>query len=130
MVADRVKFLHRMKELKPYLVEFDSTGQILKKSYSDNCQIGGLQRRSTILIIHDESIFSANDGKKQAWIKKYDIFIRSKGKGQEIMVSDFLLSWSQLNLKHLTEAELTEAKKKDVPLKTVKLFEYSKQEGY
>ena len=66
MVADRVKFLQRIKELEPYLVEFDSSGKILEKSYPDDCQVGGSQRRPTILITHDESIFSANDGKKQA----------------------------------------------------------------
>src|SRR6516162_8916615 len=46
------------------------------------------------------------------------------------MVSDFLLPWGQLNLKHLTEAQLAEAKAKDIPLEAVELFEYGKQEGY
>jgi len=130
VVADRVKFLQRMKELEPYLVEFDSSGKILEKSYPDDCQVGGLRRRPTILITHDESIFSANDGKKQAWVKESDTFLRPKGKGQGIMVSDFLLPWGRLNLKHLTEAELAEAKSKGVPLEAVELFEYSKKDGY
>ena len=91
VVTDRVKFLHKMKELEPYLVEFDSSGQILEKTYPDDCQVSGSQQRPTILITHDESIFSANDGKKQAWVKESNTFLRPKGKGQGIMVSDFLL---------------------------------------
>ena len=39
MVADRVKFLHKMKELELYLVEFDSSGQILEKIYPDDYQV-------------------------------------------------------------------------------------------
>ena len=91
VVADRVKFLHKMKELEPYLVEFDSSGQILEKTYPDDCQVGSSQQRPTILITHNESIFSANDGKKQAWVKESNTFLRLKGKGQDIIVSDFLL---------------------------------------
>ena len=130
VVEDRVKFLHKMKELEPYLVEFDSTGQILEKAYPHDCQVGGSQRRPTILITHDESIFSANDGKRQAWLKESDTFLRPKGKGQGIMVSDFLLPWGRLNLKHLPEAKLNEAKTRGVPLEAVELFEYQKREGY
>jgi hypothetical protein len=117
-----------MKELEPYLVEFDSSGQILEKAYPDDCQVDGSQRRPTILITHDESIFSANDGKKQAWVKESDTFLRPKGKGQGIMVSDFLLPWGRLNLKHLTEAKLAEAGARGVPLGAVELFEYGKRE--
>ena len=90
-MTDKIKFLHKMKELKPYLVEFDSSGQILEKTYLDDCQVGGSQQRPTILITHDESIFSANDSKKWAWVTESNTFLRLKGKGQGIMVSDFLL---------------------------------------
>ena len=126
VVADRAKFLHKMKELEPYLVEFDSSGQILEKTYPDDCQVGGSQQRPTILITYDESIFSANDGKKRAWVKESNTFLRPKGKGQGIMVSDFLLPWGQLNLKHLSEAKLAEAEAKGIPLEAAELFEYGK----
>ena len=46
------------------------------------------------------------------------------------MVSDFLLPWGQLNLKHLSEAKLAEAEAKGVPLEAAELFEYGKQEGH
>ena len=130
VVAYRVEFLKRMKELEPYLVEFDSCGQILAKTYPSDCQVGGSQRRPTILITHDESTFSANDGKRQVWVKESDTFLRPKGKGQGIMVSDFLLPWGRLNLKHVTEAKLAEAKAKGIPLEAVELFEYGKRDGY
>jgi hypothetical protein len=129
VLEDRMKFLQKMKELEPLLVEFDS-GRILEKSYPDNCQVGGPQQRPTIIITHDESVFSANDGKREAWIKESESFLRPKGKGQGIMVSDFLLPWGRLNLKHLTEAQLAEAKARNIPLEAVELFEFGKQDGY
>ena len=46
------------------------------------------------------------------------------------MVSDFLLPWGQLNLKHLSEAKLAEAEVKGVPLEAAELFEYRKWEGH
>ena len=130
VVADRAKFLQRMKELDPYLVDFDSSGRILDKTYPNDCKVGGCQRRPIILITHDESIFSANDGKTMAWVKNSDTFLRPKGKGQGIMVSEFLLPWTRLNLKHLPEAELAEAEARGIPLEAVELFEYGKQAGY
>ena len=42
------------------------------------------------------------------------------------MVSDFLLAWGQLNLKHLSEAKLAEAEAKGVSLEAAELFEYGK----
>jgi hypothetical protein len=131
VVTDRMKFLQKMQDLEPYLVDFDISGRMLEKAYPDNCQVGGQQRRPTILITHDESIFSANDGKRQAWIKESNVtFERPKGKGQGIMVSDFLLPWGRLNLLHLPEDRLAEADVKGVPLEAVELFEYGKREGY
>ena len=46
------------------------------------------------------------------------------------MVSDFLLPWGQLNLKHLPEAKLAEAEARGILLSAVELFKYSKQESY
>ena len=43
-----------------------------------------------VFIIHDESTFNANDGKRQCWMKKGHQPIRQKGKGKGIMVSGFL----------------------------------------
>jgi hypothetical protein len=82
-----------------------------------------------VLITHDECVFSANDGKRQAWLQESDAFLRPKGKGQGIMVSDFLLPWGRLNLLHLTEAKLAEAEARNIPPEAVELFEYGRLLG-
>jgi hypothetical protein len=69
--------------------------------------------RPVIIITHDESVFSTNDGKHQAWVPENGTILCSKGEGKDIMVSDFLLRWSRLN-----------------PLPLPIFFEYGKEEGY
>lgn len=46
------------------------------------------------MITHNESIFSANNGRRQAWICEGDAILCPKRKGKGIMVSDFLLPFS------------------------------------
>ena len=46
------------------------------------------------------------------------------------MVSDFLLSWGRLNLKHLTEAQLAQAKARNIPLEAVELFKFGEEDVY
>ena len=57
-----------LETLSPYLVEFTSDGEIKEKEYPAGYEVGGSQCRPVIIITHDESIFSANDGKHQAWV--------------------------------------------------------------
>lgn len=64
-----------MSDLEPYLVEFDSEGNIKDKVYLDDCQVGGTNRRPVIVIIHDDYTFSANDGKTHRWQCKEDTFL-------------------------------------------------------
>ena len=130
VVQDRIKFVKQMEKDAPYLVEFDSSGNILNKTYPEGCEVGGEQRRPMILITHDESTFSANDAKRQAWLQEGDTFLRPKGKGQGIMVSDFLLPWGRLNLSHLSEERVEEGCQKGIPQEAAELFEYGKQDGY
>ena len=94
VIEYRKKFLDKMHQLSPYFVEFEANGTMKQKDYHSDCTVGGPQRRPIIIITHDESIFSANDGRHQAWIPKESAFLRPKGKGKRIMVSDFLLPWS------------------------------------
>lgn len=94
-----------MLDLEPYLVEFDSEGNMKDNVYPDDCQIGGTGRRPVIMITYDECTFSANDGKTHGWQCKGDTFLCPKGKGRGIMVSDFLLPFSRLNLFQLSEEE-------------------------
>lgn len=44
IIEDRKHFLQVMKELEPYLVEFDKTGQMIPKIYPSDCEVGGGKR--------------------------------------------------------------------------------------
>ncbi len=67
IVEDRAKFLKKMEELKPYIVEFFEDGTMKPKVYPFDCALGGENRRPIIVITHDECTFSANDGVRKAW---------------------------------------------------------------
>ena len=62
VVEDRKKFSSTMKDLEPYLVEFEEDESIKTKEYPDDCAVGGDKRRLVIVITHDEYTFLANDG--------------------------------------------------------------------
>ncbi|PWW79105.1 hypothetical protein C7212DRAFT_152916, partial [Tuber magnatum] len=62
VVQDRVEFLERLQELASYIVEFDSAGKIKEKVYREGCEVGGLNP-PIILITHDESTLSSNEGR-------------------------------------------------------------------
>ena len=81
------------------------------------------------MITHDESIFSANDGRHYAWASENGTFLRPKGKGKGIMVSDFLLPWSRLNLLSLSKPRQEEFVNSGVPLEAAVYFEYGKEDG-
>jgi len=130
VVDYRQQFVAEMHRLSPYLVEFESDGKIKDKSYPANCEVGGSEDRPIIVITHDESIFSANDGKRKAWGAENQTFLRPKGKGKGIMVSDFLLPWSRLNLFSLPKARQEELQGLGIPLEATVLYEYGKEEGY
>lgn len=130
VVEYRKEFLEALKKLSPYLVEFTSDGKIKQKEYPAGCEVGGSQCRPVIIITHDESIFSANDGKHKAWVPENGIILRPKGKGKGIMVSDFLLPWSRLNLLSLPKTRQQELLALGTPLEAAVLFEYGKDEGY
>lgn len=51
-----------MKELKPYIVEFDKNGVIKPKAYPQDCAIGSHHWQPIMVITHNEYTFSANDG--------------------------------------------------------------------
>lgn len=128
MVEDCQKFLRIMKDLEPYLIEFEEDGFMKTKNYPDDCAVGGNIHRPVIVITHDECTFSANDGIRRAWTRVGDTFLRPKRRGQGIMVSDFLLLFGRLNL-----SSLSKGKKKEVIDKiglsvteAVELFEYGK----
>jgi hypothetical protein len=130
VVEYRRKFLEDVYDMLPYMVEFNADGTMQPKEYPQDCCVGGPGRRPVIFITHDESIFSANDGRHQAWIPENGTFLRPKGKGKGIMVSDFLLPWSRLNLLSLPKERQSELAGAGVPLEAVEFFEYGKEEGH
>ena len=79
IVEDCINFLRRMKELKPYMVEFDENGAIKPKVYPSDCTVGGENRRLIIVITHNKCTFFANNGVRKAWTQKGDAFLRPKG---------------------------------------------------
>ena len=63
MVEYRETFLSEIKSLLPYFLEFSSDGYMLPKVYRDDFAVGGSNQRPIIMITHDKSTFSANDGR-------------------------------------------------------------------
>lgn len=94
VVEDRKAFLKIMLDLEPYLVEFDSKGNMKDKVYPHDCQVERIDWRPVIVIMHDECTFSANDRKTHGWQRKRDTFLCPKRKRRKIMVLDFLLPFS------------------------------------
>ena len=120
-----------MKSLLPYFVEFSNDGSMLPKTYPENCAVGGLDRKPIIMITYDKSTFFANDGRRKVWTLDGHAILRPKIKGKEIMVSDFLLPWSQLNLFPLLSEKQKHLADLNIPLEAVTYFEYWKTEkGY
>ena len=131
MVEYRETFLNEMKSLLPYFVEFSDDGSMLPKTYPENCVVGGPDRRPIIMITNDEITFSANDGRRKVWTLNGHGILRPKGKGKEIMVSDFLLPWLRLNLFSLSSEQQKHLADLNIPLEAVTYFEYGKtEEGY
>ena len=78
VVEDCKHFLNRMKDFEPYLVEFEADGAMKPKTYSLDCAVGGNKQCPVIVITHDECIFSANDGKRTAWTRQEESWLRPK----------------------------------------------------
>ncbi len=76
------------------------------KVYPHNCIVEGKDYRPIIVITHDECTFSANDGLRRAWTQERDTFLRPKGRGQGIIVSEFILPFGRLNLASLAPKKM------------------------
>ena len=98
MIKYQEIFPNEVISLLPYFVEFFGDGIIVLKEYPDNFTVKGPNQRLIIMISHDESTFSAKDGQKKVWTLNSQGILRPKRKEKGIMVSDFLLPWSRLNL--------------------------------
>ena len=127
VVGYREGFIKRLEELWPYIVEFDNDGTIVNKVYREGCNKGGRDQQQIILVTYDESTFSRNDGRRHAWTGPSRQFLRPKGRGQGIMVSDFLLPWCRLSTESLTEEERSDTQ---LSFYATKYLEYGRAEGY
>ena len=78
VVKDWEEFLKTMKELEPYLVEFEMDGTIKAKNYPSDCEVGGEDRRPIIVITHDKYAFLSNNGICKAWTRIGVTFFRPK----------------------------------------------------
>ena len=81
VVEDRKRFLNKIKDLKPYLVEFNEDGTMKDKMYPPDCVVGGEDCRPVIIITQDECTFLANDGICKTWTRVGDTFLRPKDQG-------------------------------------------------
>ena len=131
VVEYRGIYLEEMKALLPYFIEFKEDGTILPKEYPEHCAVGGSNQRPIIIITHDKSTFSANNSRRKVWTFKGHKMLCPKGKKRGIMLSDFLLPWSRLNLLSLSLEKQQKLASSGIFLKAVTYFEYGKmEEGY
>lgn len=91
-----------MKELKPYIIEFNKNDAIKPKVYLSDCVVEGNNQRLVIVITHKQYKFSNNNRIHKAWTQKGDIFLYSKGQIQGIMIFEFILLYERLNLASFT----------------------------
>lgn len=61
VVENHKIFLNKIKELKPYIVEFNKDGTIKTKIYFLDYIVKGKNWRPIIMITHNECIFSVNN---------------------------------------------------------------------
>jgi len=123
VVEERVRFLEQLEGLRPYLVEFDKEGDIKAKQYPQGCQVGGLHP-PVILVTHDESTLNSNEARSRAWKDKNTTFLRPKGRGRGIMISDFLLPSGRLSAERLS---IEQRQQLGIPQHASKLFEFGSQ---
>ena len=124
-------FLKEIKSLLSYFVEFQDDGIILPKKYPKDYAVGRLNWQLIIIITHDESIFLANDSLQKVWTLKGHRILWPKGRGKDIIISDFLLSWSRLNLFSFSPQHQKDLANSGILLRAAIYFEYCKMEkGY
>ncbi len=120
-----------MKSLLPYFVEFFDDRSILPKIYPDDCAVKRSDQRHIIMITYDKSIFSANDGCRKVWTWDGHGILWPKEKRKGIMMSDFFLPWSRLNIFSLPHQQQEKLVNPGVSLEAANYFKYKKvEEGY
>jgi hypothetical protein len=133
VVQYRSKFLDRWYEMQPYVREWEE----VKEEVEGEVRVTGLRKKEKtilnateiILVTHDESTFSANDGRRSCWVKEGESILRPKGRGRGIMVSGFLTGSGRLRVRdEVTDDELL---REGVERDPTVYFQYGdKGEGY
>lgn len=128
IVEDSSNFLEKMKELKPYMVEFSKDGTMKSKVYPPDCAVEGKNHQQIIIITHDKCLFFANDDVQKAWTRERNPFLRPKRWEQGIMVLEFVPSFGRFNLSSLNLEKRQKIIKKAglTYIEAVKIFEYRK----
>ena len=95
IVEYRKHFLEWWKEYEKRFVMYDNNGNEL--THPPGFPVSG-GRFCLVLVTHDESTFYANDRHKTKWTHADEKAVAErKGKGESIMVSDFLtMDWGRL----------------------------------
>jgi len=91
-----------LDKLDPFLVQFDTEGNIIQKEYPPNCFPGSPISQPIILITHHKSTFNTHDGRRYAWHPKDMSILQPKGRGKGIMGADFLLHSARLSATKLS----------------------------
>ena len=82
VIRYRAKFVKKMLEYRNKMTIFRDDGEILPQ-LDEGCE-------EIVLIVHDECIFYANEGRKCVWFEDGKPPLKTKGQGRTIMVSEFL----------------------------------------
>lgn len=125
------QFLEEIEAITSYLVKFEKDSFMESKVHSDNYTFRGSNRYFIIFITYNKSIFNANDGCQQVKQEKNHSILIPKGRCKSIIVSDFLLSWFQLNLLSLSDKDQDDFVSLRVLLEAIEYFKYNKNnDGY
>lgn len=105
---------------------------MISKIYPSGCEVRRDKCQPVIVITHDEYTFSFNDGPDLGG-KKMAIHFAPESKGRGIMVSEFLLPFSRLNISSLSELSHQDLVERRGLTETeiVEIFEFGKNnQGY
>lgn len=125
VIEYRQIFVRTISDLESLIVEYDINGNMIEKSPMPG-------ERLCVLMAHDESTFSANDARRQAWHNIKQTHLRPKSRGRGIMLSDILYANGRVCVPDSITAEQMIAKGLDPERRfATEYFEYGKNNsGY
>lgn len=130
IIKDLYYFLTKIEKLKSYtIVEFNKYGAIKAKDYLVDYIVRVKKCHQIIIITYDKYTFFVNDKIWKVWTWEEDTFLQSKDWGNEMMISDFLLFFSQFNLALLSSKmrkKVSITKSDFLKIEIVKMFRYRK----